>query len=168
MFSCWGWATWRRAWQHYDFGIKLWPELRETSWLQSILGNDRAVEFYRKVFDQAHLSANNLHYWDYQWAFTCWANSGLAVVPAANLIQNIGFGAAATHTKAEAGPVGRLQAEGLDFPLRHPSALFPDRDADLFHINLVVPEEKKQLSYLRSMVRKGLARGTKLLRLRSN
>jgi hypothetical protein len=25
-FVCpWGWASWRRAWQHYDFGATLWP-----------------------------------------------------------------------------------------------------------------------------------------------
>lgn len=167
MFSCWGWATWRRAWQHYDFEIKIWPELRETSWLQNILGNERAAEFYRKVFDQAHLSAGNLHYWDYQWSFSCWAQSGLAVVPSANLIQNIGFGPAATHTKSEAGPVGRLLAEGLDFPLRHPSFVIPDRDADLFHIDLVVPKKNKQRSTLRFLIRKALSRGMKLSRLRS-
>ena len=23
----WGWATWRRAWQYYDFDMKLWPEI---------------------------------------------------------------------------------------------------------------------------------------------
>jgi hypothetical protein len=26
---CWGWATWKRAWQHFDFEMKLWPEVRE-------------------------------------------------------------------------------------------------------------------------------------------
>lgn len=26
----WGWASWRRAWQHYDLEMKAWPELRKT------------------------------------------------------------------------------------------------------------------------------------------
>jgi hypothetical protein len=166
-FSCWGWATWRRAWQHYDFGIKLWPELRETSWLRNILLNERAVEFYRKIFDQAHLSARNLHYWDYQWAFSCWAHSGLAVVPAANLIQNIGFGPAATHTTSESSPVGRLLAEEIVFPLHHPSFISPDTDADLFCFDLLVPKKKRR-SLMRYLLRKGLGGSRKLLRSLSN
>jgi hypothetical protein len=29
----WGWATWRRAWNHFDLKMKSWPALRNTSWL---------------------------------------------------------------------------------------------------------------------------------------
>ena len=27
----WGWATWRRAWQHYDFDMTKWDSLQKTS-----------------------------------------------------------------------------------------------------------------------------------------
>src|SRR3712207_7270498 len=32
---------------------------------------------------------------------SCWSQSGLAVVPEVNLVSNIGFGPAATHTRGE-------------------------------------------------------------------
>ena len=52
-YSC-GWATWRRAFQHYDPEIKLWPELRETSWMLDILGDAEAVEFWTYCFDRLY------------------------------------------------------------------------------------------------------------------
>jgi hypothetical protein len=30
---CWGWATWRRGWQHYDHRMQLWPLVRDGGWL---------------------------------------------------------------------------------------------------------------------------------------
>ena len=33
----WGWATWRRAWHHYDGEMRLWPTVREAGWLGDIL-----------------------------------------------------------------------------------------------------------------------------------
>ena len=45
-YPSWGWASWRRAWRHYDLGISLWPSLRETDWLRDILRRraaDRAL-----------------------------------------------------------------------------------------------------------------------------
>ena len=29
----WGWATWARAWRHFDIEMKAWPELRRTEFL---------------------------------------------------------------------------------------------------------------------------------------
>jgi hypothetical protein len=38
--------------------------------------------------------------WDYQWYYTIWSNGGLTILPKINLISNIGFGSASTHTKS--------------------------------------------------------------------
>ena len=38
-FHCWGWATWRRAWKHYDIDMGLWPALEDGSWLLHVLGD---------------------------------------------------------------------------------------------------------------------------------
>ena len=29
----WGWATWRRAWQHFDSELAAWPQRRDTDCL---------------------------------------------------------------------------------------------------------------------------------------
>src|SRR4030095_10272355 len=35
----WGWATWQRAWRHYDASLALWPQLRATSWLLNLVAH---------------------------------------------------------------------------------------------------------------------------------
>jgi hypothetical protein len=97
--NMWGWATWRRAWNAYDFGLRPAWELDDT--------------------------------WDTQWQLSIEKSDGLAVVPNVNLVQNIGFGSGATHTKGNERPA-LLGAGEMAFPLTHPASLAPDRAADRF------------------------------------
>lgn len=128
-YSC-GWASWRRAFRHYDPEIRLWPALRDTSWLLDILGDSRAVEFWQSKFD--------LHYnvgiantgWDWPWLFACWAHHGLSILPATNLISNIGFGADATHTKRTNDKRANVPTAAMTLPLHHPPYMVRDMEAD--------------------------------------
>ncbi|HEV2764310.1 MAG TPA: hypothetical protein VGV38_15125 [Pyrinomonadaceae bacterium] len=131
-FSClthiWGWASWRRAWRHYDVGMGLWPELRGGSWLADALGDAAAAEHLRASFDRVY--AGEIDTWDFQWMFACLAQSGLAVLPSVNLVTNIGWGENATHTKQEGGEIADLPAFEMTFPLRHPAAVTRHYEAD--------------------------------------
>ena len=122
----WGWATWKRAWNHFDLDTSLWPEIRDGDWLVDILQDPLAITYWKDLFDQVH--AGKIDTWDYQWTFACWMQSGLTVVPAVNLVKNIGFGEDATHTTDESssGP----PAENLTFPLSHPPTVLRDDRAD--------------------------------------
>ena len=128
----WGWASWRRAWQHYDVEMKLWPELRETNWLADILGQEEAAEYWRQIFELVY--AGRIDTWDYQWAFACWMQNGLSIVPEVNLISNIGFGDAATHTHAgnTVNKLANLPPVEMDFPLKHPPYMMRHGEADQF------------------------------------
>lgn len=115
----WGWASWRRAWRHYDVGITEWARLRETDWLlRAVEGNRSAERFWARCFDLAHEGAVDT--WDYQWVFACFARRGLSAMPRTNLVSNIGFDEHATHTRAES-VWSNLRAVPLRFPLTHPS-----------------------------------------------
>jgi hypothetical protein len=164
MPSCWGWATWRRAWQHYDIEIDAWPALRNTSWLLNTLGDPRAVNFYRGVFDKAFHASGNIDYWDYQWAFTCWHKNGLVATPNINLVQNIGFGKDATHTRWKNNPAGKLLAEEMTFPLRHPRHPASDPKIDRLLIKNSVPMTEKR-SFLHRKLRFLLSKIRNLLKL---
>src|SRR5215471_798922 len=123
----WGWASWRRAWRHYDDEIRFWPELRDGGWLQDVLGNRRAVAWWTRVYQDVH--AGKIDTWDYQWQLAIWAQNGLVVLPNQNLVSNIGFTPQATHTDTES-PLAQLPTVPLDFPIRHPSCLIRDVNAD--------------------------------------
>lgn len=93
----WGWATWKRAWQLYDLTMKTYPEngsriIRQHSY------SIESERFFKYIFDESFEA--RVDTWDYQWLYTIWYANGLCILPTGNLIQNIGFGEQATHTKS--------------------------------------------------------------------
>jgi len=128
--NIWGWASWRRAWQHYDVAMTEWPSWRDAGGLAKISGGKWLFQSYwRKILDNVY--DGKIDTWDYQWLFACWRVGGLTVMPAVNQIRNLGFGADATHTKDDAPRlVLELQTQPLKFPLIHPEAVACNFGAD--------------------------------------
>jgi hypothetical protein len=130
----WGWAGWRRAFRFYDPEIKLWPELRNTTFLMDVLGDARAVEHWQNKFDLSHSGIERLDTWDYQWLFTIWAQRGLSVLPNTNLVSNLGFNRedAAHFKKGEKDRRNKQATTEMIFPLKHPPCMVRDGEADQF------------------------------------
>jgi hypothetical protein len=129
----WGWASWRRAWQHYDVEMNLLPTIKSGNWLKDILNSDRAVKHWENTFETVY--QNQLNTWDLQWTFACWLQSGLSIIPNVNLVSNIGFGIDATHTNAMNHPLANMVTAALELPLTHPPFLIRDANADIFTEN---------------------------------
>ena len=126
----WGWASWRDRWVgNYDVAMAKWPNLRATSWLADRSGSAREASYWRSIFDRVH--RGEIDTWDYQWAFANWTENRMSILPALNIISNIGFGASATHTKGTSDLAG-LAANEIEFPLKHPRAVARDHQADAF------------------------------------
>jgi hypothetical protein len=126
----WGWATWRRAWRHYDVELRQWPRLRETSFLRDVLANEEEVAFWRQCFDR--IVSGETQTWDHQWQFALWAQRGLSIMPSVNLCTNVGFGPTAQHYKEFDSKLAAVRVEEMQFPLRHPAAMVRSREADEF------------------------------------
>lgn len=126
----WGWASWRRAWRLYDHGMSLWPELRDGGWLEDLLGERAAAAYWTRKFDDTHAERNSS--WAYRWTFAAWAHSRLTVLPNVNLVTNIGFGDAATHTLSRWNRLAALPVDEMVFPLKHPPFTIRDAHADRF------------------------------------
>lgn len=92
----WGWASWRRAWDHYDIEMPSWPVTRGNRLLADHFEDETEYEFWQAVLDRQH--SNLVDTWDYAWAYACWKNNGLTILPEVNLICNLGFDSKATHT----------------------------------------------------------------------
>lgn len=148
-----GWASWRRAWRHVDMRLEQWPELRDTPWLLDVHGDPRGVAYWRNIFDRAHAAGANADYWDYQWMFTCWAQSGLATLPGVMLLSNIGYGADATHTGAHDDPRSSLPMAAMNFPLRHPPYVVRDlaQDRAFFDYEVAPVRRQSTLARLREL-----------------
>ncbi|MBL8187572.1 MAG: glycosyltransferase family 2 protein [Acidobacteria bacterium] len=150
-----GWATWKRAWESFDFDLKVWPDLRMTNWLQNLLNDQKAVWYWKRTFDFVH-NGGKAHIWDYQWLFTCWLHESLCVTPSVNLISNIGYGADATHTHWQ-NKFSRIPIAELHYPLQHPPAIERDIKADQIRQNDLCPSIAyiRAKEILKKFIRKG-------------
>jgi hypothetical protein len=151
----WGWATWRRAWRHYDHAMGEWPRLRDGGWLADLLGSRAAASYWRQIFDDTHGERNMS--WGYRWMYSAWRQRGLSINPCVNLVTNIGFGDAATHTVQQESPLAALPVGPVEFPLRHPPEVTPDEKADRY--------TERNVYSLPSRWRSAGSRVRKLLRL---
>ena len=114
--NIWGWASWRRAWAHFDLEMKTARSAPLSRWI-------RFYGFFLGIY--LHYCCQKLyksfqdtgiwHTWDYQWTFTLFQQNGLSLVPYVNLTRNVGIGVGdGTHYAPDASdpfshaPVGRL------------------------------------------------------------
>jgi hypothetical protein len=124
-FAIWGWATWSRAWQHYDLAMADWPARRGDGTVAYAYPQPYMRRHVTAMFDAAHAGA--LDTWDVQWFYACLVNSGLCVVPHVNQIANIGY--VGTHTSPEdaSHPAFDMPTFDLDVDaLVHPPHVAPD------------------------------------------
>jgi hypothetical protein len=126
---CWGWASWRRCWQHYDADLSQWPALRDSGLLATIFEDALERDYWSGIWQRTHAKTVSITWWDYQWMYACLANSGLTALPNCNLVSNVGFGPDGTHTTSVADPT--LADQGLG-ELTHPRFVLQDAGADRY------------------------------------
>jgi|WetSurMetagenome_2_1015567.scaffolds.fasta_scaffold00566_4 hypothetical protein len=124
----WGWASWRRAWQHYDIEMKSFPAFQYQSMIKNIFNHVLVQRFWNDMFLLCYQGNKNT--WDYQWTYAIFANNGLCIIPNVNLVSNIGFGPEALNTKNPYSLLANIPAQKLKVPLRHPDFMLPDKQSD--------------------------------------
>ncbi len=130
-FSSWGWATWADRWQHIDSSMKAWPHLRASSLIPDIAETPMEIVYWQKVLDMTHDGHPAFSQaWDYAVQLSMWHNRLLSIRPRVNLVQNIGMGHNATHTRIDSPAISERQPLAIQWPLTHPSAVERNRTAD--------------------------------------
>lgn len=125
----WGWATWRRAWQHYDVQIKSFDDFKSKNLIANILPDKKMQEHWMKLFQTVY--DNKLDTWDFQWVYTVWKQKAMSIIPNVNLVSNIGFGGEATHTKDTEHVLAEIETEKLP-DIIHPVNMNIDDEADKY------------------------------------
>ncbi len=117
----WGWATWRRAWEKFNYQVTGFNKLKEEKDIQSVF-EDRVQQRYWINFLKKE---GNTDTWDYQWLYTIWYNKGICIVPNSNLITNIGFNLSGTHTlkKPDWYDKATSNNKGLFDTVKHPAEI---------------------------------------------
>ncbi len=126
-----GWATWKRSWDDYEYHIASWPTINQKKFLSTLFGELKYQLFWKRLFDWAY-EAKPEDCWDIQFHYHCMKRNQLAVIPAANLISNIGYGPDATHSKDSGSYFANVPTHKIAFPLRHPATIQRNYEADEF------------------------------------
>lgn len=136
--NVWGWATWRRAWQHYDDGMGLWQRIRDDeAALRLVLPHPVERSGMHDLLNRL-VDTGRPDTWDYRWTAACILSGGLCAIPRRNMVENIGFGPDATHTTSSTLDP-QVTARSL-LPILHPPLVAIDRPAE---IQVFVPESDK-------------------------
>ncbi len=133
--NSWGWATWRRAWQHYDYHLTDFRRVAAAGELNDSFTGPLERRYRLGKMAGVLALPPPPDVWDYQWEYTIARHHGLYIVPAVNLVGNIGFGHGSTHTHDGGDTMGALPARDLAFPLRHPARVAQDRRRDSRRFN---------------------------------
>lgn len=125
---CWGWASWRRVWEKYDYtlrNINSWDYFRALKRYFG-LSNIFTILWRMNIFYQCKNSQNK-DYWDYQFCVITQLMHGYTIIPSKNLIRNIGTDSRATHTS---GFEDTILVESI-LPLSHPQDLLYQKEFDI-------------------------------------
>ncbi|CAL65531.1 hypothetical protein [Christiangramia forsetii] len=124
----WGWATWRRAWNRYDYKLKDLDKFKKQKLIKRIDKRRNFQSYWYQIFDEVY--QNKIDTWDYQWLFAIWYNKGMVALPNVNLVSNIGFGEEATHT-IDYTPLSKVPTKNVGL-IRHPKNIEVNKKADKY------------------------------------
>jgi len=104
---CWGWATWKRAWEHYQDSAENFAGFFNSAKLSELSSGEIGFErYWKRIY--LDLCMGKFDSWAYRWLFSNWINKSLSIAPRYSLSTNIGFNINATHTKNIPGGMIKL------------------------------------------------------------
>ena len=96
--DCWGWATWKRAWNVFEQdGKKLLKDIKQTN-KQREADFNNSYAYVKMLKDQIKGKNNS---WAIRWYISAFLKDMLTLYPGKSLIQNIGHDNQGTHCKNE-------------------------------------------------------------------
>lgn len=92
--SCWGWATWSRAWNHFNPDARyLYQEIKKRGLLDT-LNINTIHNFEQQLIDN---TTGKLNTWFIKWNASVILCNGYSLYPKISLVQNIGFDDSGEH-----------------------------------------------------------------------
>jgi hypothetical protein len=126
-----GWATWKRCWNYFDIEMKEFPEFIKNGGYENVFYSKKEGRLYNEKYTKLFADkCLKTHAWDFQFGFSIISHGGLSIIPAKNLIENIGY--MGTHSSKK-NSYHELKANE-DFSIaREPMFVLANREYDLHH-----------------------------------
>ena len=153
----WGWATWKRAWKHFDLYVTDFEMSKKKIPSRNDLTTQEKKRFKylceRLIREENKKQTIPKHTWDYIWSYVKWRDGGLSIVPRVHLSSNIGIDG--LHTKSQGS--NHYMAYEEEFEAKtHPKVIKCNRKYDDYHYNkhlkrapFVIHQWKRGLNYLK-------------------
>jgi hypothetical protein len=126
----WGWATWRRFWEKYDFhlngSLEDWKKV-----IKDQNPNKTEARYWLEIFKA--VASGSIDTWDYQVMFSAWRANLVHIYPSKNLVSNLGYGPDATHTNFESSMAQLERFTLQDFDVTLPVELNTRMDQGIFY-----------------------------------
>jgi hypothetical protein len=95
----WGWATWKRAWNKFEFNTQINQSINADELINEFYKNRTISQWFIRYYRES--LSPNASAWSPHWIFSMIRNDGLSVTPMANLVRNIGFTSDSTHASSK-------------------------------------------------------------------
>jgi len=119
IFHCWGWATWRRAWRHFDWNCTIASETLRRLNLNRLLGSPNAETCW--IAKWREVEEGKLDSWAIRFLKVCFERRWFCIAPVKNMVRNIGTGGEDATNCREPDPVAESAGfHGIQNHFRHP------------------------------------------------
>lgn len=122
----WGWASWKRTWQKYDFNLTF-DEKTFMNVIKVKYPDEKIQNYWKWIY--RYQRRNIIDTWDIQLAISLLYNRMISIVPYVNLTCNIGFGEDSTHTLVDHNGESAIKTESI-MPIIYPSDKTVDTEAE--------------------------------------
>lgn len=114
--DCWGWGTWRRAWQHFDPDARGLIQKLEERGLEGVFNRFYPNrEHSRMLREQMEGKVDS---WAIRWVASTFLNDMFTLYPSRSLVQNIGLDGSGRHGDIMDDKVGLSETPIDIFPVR--------------------------------------------------
>ncbi len=124
-YHCWGWATWRRAWERMDMSMSAAKNI-SIFYLFKRLGLFRGAMMYY-YFKSAYRNIETFSSWATRWYLSILNYDGLVLCPGVNLAINIGMDSGTHYKQKDENPYAYLKIGTLSWPIKYNDTLKADR-----------------------------------------
>ena len=134
-------ATWKRAWDKFDYYLESVDPATYYNRLKKYFPNTTQRDYWFKIF-MTYKTKPVSDIWDFQWSVTQWNNNAINIVPNVNLVKNIGYDIEGTHTKHGIAGVSNMPLHEIN-KIKHPLFKRINRKADDYTFNKIFHNSNK-------------------------
>ena len=130
--GCWGWASWRRAWDKMDMSMSALPNLSYWKIIRKF-GLLPGLDLMRNYWN-GYKHLDTFSSWAYRWSLSIQAHDGLSIVPGVNLAKNIGTDGGAHYDDNDIDPYKDLSISHIVWPLVYNDSYHIDKKQSRYDI----------------------------------